>query len=105
MVTPLSALKFGVIAPRRDRAAVRVGALVGHRCDVVDRHVEVDGDPEPHVVHRLAGPALAPAVAARVEVALGIQEVRLNVPQAIFAFVTFAFDGALVHQRAGSGFR
>jgi hypothetical protein len=39
------------------------------------------------------------------EVRLGIDQVRLDVPQTILAFVASALDGAGVQQFAGNGIR
>jgi hypothetical protein len=44
-----------------------------------------------------------PVSRAEVGVGLGIDEMALDVPQAILALIAAAFDRAVVHELAGSG--
>src|SRR5690349_14697454 len=88
---------------RRDIAARRIRTGLGMRFRSVYQHVEVYREPQPHVVHRLAGLAIGSAVAPRMRIGLGIAELRFDIPQAVLALVAFAFDCARVYELAWSG--
>ena len=71
---------------------------VGAHLDRVDDELAVDGDADPHVVHRLAG---RPHAGQQLEVVvLGVDEVRLDVEQAVVAPEAFVGDAALVQALA-----
>jgi hypothetical protein len=55
------------------------------------------------MVHGLSRTTLGPAVPSGMCVCLGINELRLDVPQTIVSFVTFALDGASVYELARRG--
>jgi hypothetical protein len=69
----------------------------------VDHHVKINRETYPHIVYRLAGLAQRIAVAARVYIRFGVDEMRFDVPQAVVAFIALAFDGAFVDGFAGRG--
>jgi hypothetical protein len=54
-------------------------------------------------MHGLAWLARAAGVARGGRISLGVDEMALDVPQAILALITAAFDRAVVHELAGSG--
>ncbi|MEA3153836.1 MAG: hypothetical protein QOK44_1425 [Betaproteobacteria bacterium] len=88
---------------RRDVAAHRIRTGFGVRFGIMNQEVEVDRKPQPHVVHGLSRTTLGPAVPSGMCVCLGINELRLDVPQTIVSFVTFALDGASVYELARRG--
>ena len=99
IVTPLSALKLGVMSPHGEYGPSSV--IASASWIFMSRSIV---SAQPHIVHRLARLALAPAVMARGgAVGLGVDEMRLDVPQAVFTLVAVAFDGAVVHELARGG--
>jgi hypothetical protein len=88
---------------RRDIAAHRIRARFGMRFSVVNQQIEIDRDAQPHVVNRFSGLTIGAAIASRMRVCLGVDELRFDIPQAVFALVAFALDGASVYELARSG--
>src|SRR5262249_37894089 len=80
------------------------GALVARRLDRLDDVVVVDGEADPHVVHRCAGWPEA-ATVALIGVGLLVDEMTLDVPEPVGAPIAATFDAADVEVLAGHGRR
>jgi hypothetical protein len=86
----------------RDGGADGIRARLGHRLDGVDHQPVVDGEPHPHVMHRLARRERAAEVIAE-GIGLGVGEMTFDVPEPILAAETAALDGAGVDGLARDG--
>ncbi len=85
----------------RDITTGRVRARIGLRLGIVNQHVKINGKAYPHIMHGLTGLTRLAAMASRMDRGFGIYQMRFNIPQAVVAFVAFAFDGAGVDGCAG----
>ena len=90
-----------LLEQHRNIAARLIRAVVGLRFGVVDDHVQIDRESDPHVMDRVAGLTRRLAAAARMHHSFGIDEVRFDIPQAVLALVADAIDGAFVDGFAG----
>ena len=80
---------------RQDVGADLERAVVGGGRDFPDLHAVVDGETDPHLVHRRSGlDAAAPLVLERI--CLHVDDAALDVPEAVVAQEALAGDGARV---------
>ena len=80
----------GVALTRESMDAI--AELVGRRLDPANDEAVVDGQPEPHVVERLAGLDLAPVFVFE-RIGLGVDDTGFDIEQAVLAAIASAFDG------------
>ena len=97
MRAPISFLKLGVISGQIRNGAPSVTASTSAHHEIV-----VDGDPQPHVVNRLARRDLA-AELVHESVGLDVGQVAFDVPQAVGAPIAVEFYSTGVQVLAFGG--
>ena len=78
----------------RDVAAGRIRAFLCFGLSFMYQQIEIDGEAYPHVMHGLARLTYRVALVPLMYIRFGVYQMRFDIPQAVFALVADAFDGA-----------